>query len=331
MSKATAKEWQRLEAIVAQLEKLLGGEAEVTTGWLPDKDTGHKRQIDVIIRAVVGSIPFLGIIECRKRQKVSDVRWVEEVAQKRISVSADKAIIVGELTRPARDKAAALNIEVRTFKQSQKAEFIQKVFPLALNHVSLHYQLLDPGLNLYTTTTDEQKKKFQDWAVTQTSTNAFIVHTSDPSTPMTLVQMVDRAHQMHSDNWDECREYGKPIYKKFKLQLAELINGEYQPIDGSGTYHMKVGDELIGLEAVQAGIRFWTQLKKVTLASSAAEYSSGDDRPAFLRTGYYKLDKQGHSQTLAIHTRHDGRVAMQLLPEDDPQNFVDEDLSANPK
>ena len=85
-----------LEQLVAVLERVLDPTDVVITS--PDKIVGklsnQEREVDVSLRARVGSAQILVIIECRDRQGAQDVRWIEELATKREDVGADKAIAV---------------------------------------------------------------------------------------------------------------------------------------------------------------------------------------------------------------------------------------------
>jgi len=111
-------DWREFELLIARIEQWLGPKgAEVKSpDKLPDRVTGELREVDASIRFRVGSAPVLVTVECRDRTKVQDVRWIEEIASKRDSVGAARTIAVSSsgFTDPARKKAKALGIELRT-------------------------------------------------------------------------------------------------------------------------------------------------------------------------------------------------------------------------
>ena len=127
-----------LEQLVAVLERVLDPTDVVITS--PDKIVGklsnQEREVDVSLRARVGSAQILVIIECRDRQGAQDVRWIEELATKREDVGADKAIAVSPtgFSEAARSLAAAKVIDLRTFADITAPEVFRW---LSLNSISV--------------------------------------------------------------------------------------------------------------------------------------------------------------------------------------------------
>lgn len=89
MSKASKKFEQQIARIHQLLEQT---EAEVT--WndrIPDPDNPRQpRQIDITIR----NLGHLTLVECRIHSKKQDVKWIEEMMGRRISLKADAIIAV---------------------------------------------------------------------------------------------------------------------------------------------------------------------------------------------------------------------------------------------
>lgn len=106
-----------LERLIALIESLLVpvGGTVISPDYLPDKVTGNRREVDIAIRLKVGTSPILVIVECRDRHGVADVTWIEQLAQKRNDVNADKAVAVSSygFSQPAIRKAEFYNIEIR--------------------------------------------------------------------------------------------------------------------------------------------------------------------------------------------------------------------------
>lgn len=114
-----ARKGRLLERLVALLEETLGAEEATikSPDLLPDRDTGALREVDVSIRLRVGSVQMLVIAECRDHRRKQDSTWIEQLAEKRLSVGAAKVLAVarGGFTAPAEKKAKALQIECRRF------------------------------------------------------------------------------------------------------------------------------------------------------------------------------------------------------------------------
>lgn len=127
------------EELVEALEASVGKEDGVevkSPDYIPDRDTGEPREVDVAVRIKSGSHRILIILECRDRQGAQDVTWIEQLATKRASVGADKAIAVSTsgFTGPAQKKAVACMVELRTvreFKGISAAALLQG-FPITV-------------------------------------------------------------------------------------------------------------------------------------------------------------------------------------------------------
>jgi hypothetical protein len=112
------RQGQALEQLVAELERVLGPTDVIITSpdYILGYQTGSRREVDVSLRARVGSAQILVIIECRDRQKVQDARWIEQIAGKKDDVRADRAVAVSPsgFTKGARNLAQTRKIDLRT-------------------------------------------------------------------------------------------------------------------------------------------------------------------------------------------------------------------------
>jgi hypothetical protein len=115
-----------LEILVANLEKHLSHtEIHVTSpDYILGRRSGSRREVDVALRAKIGSSNVLVIVECRDRAATEDVTWVEQLANKREDVGADKAVAVSAtgFTEGAKNAAAAFGIPLRTLEQVDLSE-----------------------------------------------------------------------------------------------------------------------------------------------------------------------------------------------------------------
>jgi hypothetical protein len=117
---------RELERLTAFLEKALGHENVKieSPARIHDKDTGQIREVDVSIKGKLGSSNVFVIVECRNRNRVEDVQWIEQVAQKMKSVGADKALAVSStgFTGPAQDKANSLGVRLMVLGKVEPQE-----------------------------------------------------------------------------------------------------------------------------------------------------------------------------------------------------------------
>lgn len=114
------------EQQIHRLHELVDGtDAEVT--WndrIPDPDNPKQpRQIDITIRRG----DALTIVECRIHQERQDVKWIEELIGRRISLQAASVIAVSAsgFTEGAIKKAQAHGIFLRDLEQLTPAEIEQ--------------------------------------------------------------------------------------------------------------------------------------------------------------------------------------------------------------
>ncbi len=87
------------------------GAAVKSPDRIPDKVTGEPREVDVSIRYKIGTSPVLITIECRDRSSKEDVRWIEQIAEKKHSIGASITVAVSssDFTKPAINKAARVS------------------------------------------------------------------------------------------------------------------------------------------------------------------------------------------------------------------------------
>lgn len=110
-----------LEKLIATLENLLGDtNIEVKSpDYIVGVISGSRREVDVSLRAKVGSSDVLIILETRDRTEIDDVRWIEQLATKREDVLASKVVAVSSagFTEGAKNIAQRLGIELRAINE----------------------------------------------------------------------------------------------------------------------------------------------------------------------------------------------------------------------
>lgn len=120
------KPWKIFEELVARIERVLApaGAIVKSNDWLLNYVTGRKRQVDASIRYMVGTVPGLITIECRKHKERQDDTWIEQLATKRANLHADRTIAVSASpVSPQAIKTAAQSfIEVRLISEITDAD-----------------------------------------------------------------------------------------------------------------------------------------------------------------------------------------------------------------
>jgi len=127
------EEAKQFELLVARIEEAAAPRGAVVTSpdRIRDSVTGQMREVDASIRFQVGTIPVLLLVECRKRDRSQDVRWIEELATKRNSVRADKVVAVSAtgFSAPAQRAAKHHGIELRTLREVSPAQIASWFLP----------------------------------------------------------------------------------------------------------------------------------------------------------------------------------------------------------
>lgn len=140
------KEWRELELLVEKIERTLSPTGCVikSPDHIIDKVTGEEREVDISIRGKLGSADTLIIIECRNRNKLQDVRWIEEISTKRSDLLASKAIAVSKsgFSQQAIDKARHHGIDLRTFDEITDSDISDWNKGLIVTLLSVKYRVI---------------------------------------------------------------------------------------------------------------------------------------------------------------------------------------------
>jgi hypothetical protein len=146
------RQGRELELLIEKLEKtVLPKGAKITSpGFIPDRITGVLREVDILIEHKVGTSQIRIIIECRDRNSIQDVTWIEQIHTKVNDIRANKVIAVSssEYTQPAKEKAQFYGIETRIYseinhdiiKEWWKVEYLdlrKKQFNIVSTHIDL--------------------------------------------------------------------------------------------------------------------------------------------------------------------------------------------------
>lgn len=113
--------WREFEKIVAIIEEAAApvGAIVRSPDRIRDLTTGQIREVDASIRYSLGTVEILVTIEVRKRGRIADDTWIEQLATKRGKLGAAKTIAVSKksFTKPAKITAKHHGIELRTLSE----------------------------------------------------------------------------------------------------------------------------------------------------------------------------------------------------------------------
>jgi hypothetical protein len=135
-------DWKQFEELVARIEQALApvGAVVKLNDWIVNNVTGRKRQVDASIRFVIGSVPILITVECRKRKDRQDDMWIEQLATKKLHLGAAKTIAVAsEDISPQAKKSAELHaIEVRRLSAISQQDMVDWLKIENVQHIIDH-------------------------------------------------------------------------------------------------------------------------------------------------------------------------------------------------
>lgn len=136
-----ARQGKDFELLIEKIEKaaLETGAVIHSPGYLEDRITGEKREVDILIEHSIGTSIIKIVIECRDRLAVQDSTWIEQVHTKLCDVLVNKAIVVSSspFTAPALEKASFYNIEARTYEQVDTL-FIKSLWKCEFVKLTIH-------------------------------------------------------------------------------------------------------------------------------------------------------------------------------------------------
>ena len=113
----TDPNWKALEKLCYRIARVVqdaGAKVEWNPKGIKDPDTKQARQIDVLITGAEGKRTT---VECRDHAGAQSVKWIEELAGRKVSLNLDGmiAVAMNGFTAPARVKAARFGIILYDF------------------------------------------------------------------------------------------------------------------------------------------------------------------------------------------------------------------------
>jgi hypothetical protein len=113
-TKRTPK-WKKFENLVADIQKSISPDSRITTNErIIGKRTGHRREVDIVIRQPIGQFELLIVMDCKDYHRPVDVKDVEAFLGLVEDVGANKGAIVAAagFTQTAKRRAQDSGIEL---------------------------------------------------------------------------------------------------------------------------------------------------------------------------------------------------------------------------
>ncbi|MBN1201711.1 MAG: restriction endonuclease [Anaerolineae bacterium] len=290
-----------LEILVATVERMLSGtDIEIKS---PDKIEGINskslREVDVSLRANVGSLQVLVIIEVRDRKNTEDVTWIEQLATKKEDVQASKAVAVSSsgFSGGAKNTADKLGIELRSIEQIT-TEAISSWFHLS--NLEVRPPPILSGVLLGTD--DSVNQDLENWLREACTTNAPIfihIRTGKARTIKALFQEVlDQNPQLL---------YGlEPGGRTKPMNL--LVNYS----DPSNRYQIQFGEKVVNITQIGFSAKLPAYSKKVPI-SQITQYIQVPGDKSIAQSVHFEFEVDDKVFNLAFHKteeRHDSYITL---------------------
>jgi hypothetical protein len=297
-------EWLEFEQLVTRIERTLATEAVVKHNdrvW--DRDAEGWRQVDVTIRGRMGSSPIFITVECRKRGRKSDVRWIEELAEKREGIGADKTIAVASkpISKPALRKAKAKRIEVRLISEITPEE-IRSWCELTVIHHG--YTSVSPVQILF-----EFEEGYEDAKIHESVVKLLAKKGLDA--PILLGKGFKITPRNIVDSWQR-EHHGTELDFGYNIQFdgQSYPVGRRAPVEPK-TYRIKTNRGIIYIRGVQIYAMVTSTLTEIPL-STPFQYS-GEGAPVV--HGVEATTSLGPKITFSLIKTDDGQFKLSITPE----------------
>ena len=264
------EEWREFERLVARIEADADNHGMIVTSpdRIKSKATGRLREVDASIRARVGSSEVLITLECRRRAKVQDVTWIEQLASKRIAIGADRTIAVSAsgFTAGAEAIGEMNGISLRRLADVSVADInslLQLDFVLFWHRVC---SVVRVGI-----------RKFHslDWQMPDTEEIDFTLpNDTDPLDPIFRNEDTGTNWSLN-DLWHQLQEATDPFEGVEKAQ-SPILRTACFPYPGTVT--IAGGEERCLLGDVILTVALWIEAETISLhCARKVEYASDDN------------------------------------------------------
>lgn len=271
-------EWREFERLVARIEADAGprGLSVRSPDRIRCRTTGRLREVDASIRSQIGTVEVLVTIECRRRSKVQDVTWIEQLATKKQAIGASHTIAVSAsgFSDDAHQIASQYGISLRKLSDLGIGDINAL---LRLDFVLFWHKscaLARVGIRRF---------RSLDWQVPDPNAVDFVLPTEiDPRAPI-FRNIETGATWSLNELWHQVQEATDPFAGIEKAQPPVFRTACF-PYPGVVTVETADGPCLLG--DVLLTVAHWIEAEQVTLdPARKVEYSS-DDSPALQRVEF---------------------------------------------
>ena len=122
-------EWEKLELVVAELQKQLAPKAEVHQNHHIIGKSGRRRKLDIAVSQKVGTYPILIVFDCKRHKGPVKMKHIESFAGQVEDVKANLGVMISNSGFDAGAKAVAIqkNIILQTYRKAREADWSDTV------------------------------------------------------------------------------------------------------------------------------------------------------------------------------------------------------------
>lgn len=245
-SSRSARRGRALELLVKRIKEHQSPEAKINSPeFVPDKDTGQLREVDVGLHVVVGGKPLFIAIECRDRGAAQSVEWIEQLISKKNSISADVLVAVtsSKFSGPAKLKALRHGVLLARVTKKLPNELLKLTssFFVTLEYLAptiVRVELKIPEI----LTQDLENYRYRHKKIDRLLT---LTELAEAWTTVDLVRTIPR----YVTDWDKGKFVSIGL---IDIDAEVLLGDQFWPIEGARiSYELNHGDVALSLLAVQ--------------------------------------------------------------------------------
>lgn len=235
-----------LELLVQRIKEHQSPDATIRSPeFVPDRDTGQPREVDVGIRVHRNGASMFIAVECRDRASVQAVEWVEQLISKKQSIGADILVAVSSsrFSKPARVKALKHGVILARMTPKLPEELVQLAASFIVTLRYLAPRIVTVDLQIPENLADDLES--YQYRHTMFDHSLTLIELAQVWTTPNLVRTIPR----FVEDWTKA--------KFARIELAEinanvLSNGQLFPITRARvSYELNYGEIELPLRAVQ--------------------------------------------------------------------------------
>jgi hypothetical protein len=292
-------EWREFEQLIARIEKDAGplGMTVKSPDRIRCKTTGRLREVDASIRSRVGTSEMLITIECRRRSKVQDVTWIEQLSAKKTAIGADRTIAVSTSGFSAEAKKIADLSSISLRKLSEiSVEDINSL--IRLDFVLFwHKAVAIASVGI-------RKFRSLDWKMpTPEDVDFTLPENTDPFAPIFRNIETEISWSLN-DLWHQIQKAADPFVDIQKARPPILRTACF-PYPGTVTIVTANGPCLLG--DVLLTVALWIEAEQVMLnVARKVEYAS-DEMPAIQRVEFASRMRKPNDWHISLQIPKDSK------------------------